>query len=162
MTSTAKTKTTPPSATFYGNVGNDPETLSFEARSELVTVYDPIIDDMVEKLIDAPASSALRFSVAVNYKDGEEDRTRWINIFDPEKLAAKNLVRKGDRVKITGYFRTRQGIDTKTGEPREYRNLVLQALHVEKRKVRELPAEAPAAEATPEPTTTPRRTRKAS
>ena len=137
MTSTATTKTTTPSATFYGNVGNNPETLHFEARTDVITVYDPMVDDMVEKTITIPASSAMRFSVAVNYKDGEEDRTRWINVFDPEELAAKNLVRKGDRVKITGYFRTRQGIDKTTGQSKEYRNLVLQALQVEKRKTRE-------------------------
>jgi single-stranded DNA-binding protein len=137
MTSTATTKTTTPSATFYGNVGNDPETIHFEARTDDITVYDPMIDDMVEKTITIPASTALRFSVAVNYKDGEEERTRWINVFDPEELASKNLIRKGDRVKITGYFRTRQGVDKKTGETKEYRNLVLQGLHVEKRKIRE-------------------------
>jgi single-stranded DNA-binding protein len=137
MTSTATTKTTNPTATIYGNVGNDPETLTFEARTDIVNVYDPIVDDMVEKAISTPAGSATRFSVAVNYKEGGEDRTRWINVFDPEELATKNLVRKGDRVKITGYFRTRQGVDKKTGEPKEFRNLVLQDLKVEKRKVRE-------------------------
>lgn len=137
MTSTAMTKTATPSATFYGNVGNDPEHLTFEARTDVVTIYDPIVDDMVEKPITIPASSPMRFSIAVNYKDGEEDRVRWINVFDPEELAAKNLIRNGDRVKITGYFRTRQGVDKKTGETKEYRNLVLQALHVEKRKTRE-------------------------
>ena len=36
------------------------------------------------------------------------ERVRWINVFDPEELVTKNLVRKGDRVKITGYFRTRR------------------------------------------------------
>jgi len=138
MTSTATTKTTTPSVTIYGNVGNDPEPLHFEARTDVANFYDPIVDDMVEKSITIPASSAMRFSVAVNYKDGEEERTRWINVFDPEELAGQRLVRKGDRVKITGYFRTRQGIDKQTGEPREYRNLVLQALHVEKRKTREV------------------------
>jgi len=70
-----------------------------------------MVDNMVEKPITIPASSAMRFSVAVNYKDGEEERTRWINVFDPEELAAKNLVRKGDRVKITGYFRTARCLD---------------------------------------------------
>ncbi len=137
MTSTAPTKTTNSSATIYGNVGNDPEHLTFEAKTDVVTVYDPTIDDMVEKPISIPAGSALRFSVAVNYKEDGEDRVRWINVFDPEELASKNLVRKGDRVKITGYFRTRQGQDKKTGETKEFRNFILQALHVEKRKTRE-------------------------
>ena len=138
MTSNATTKSNNPSVTIYGNVGNDPETITFEARTEVVTVYDPTIDDLAEKPISIPAGSAMRFSVAVNYKgeDGEQ-QTRWINVFDPEELAAKNLVRKGDRVKITGYFRTRQGTDKQTGEPREYRNLILQELRVEKRKTRE-------------------------
>ena len=137
MTSTATTKTTNPSATIYGNVGNDPERLTFEAKTDVVTVYDPTIDDMVEKPISIPAGSALRFSVAVNYKEDGEDRVRWIYVFDPEELASKNLVRKGDRVKITGYFRTRQGVDKLTGEPKEFRNFIPQDLHVEKRKVRE-------------------------
>lgn len=138
MTSTATTKTNNPSVTIYGNVGNDPEPLSFEACTDVVTVYDPIIDDMVEKQISISAGSATRFSVAVNYKDGEVDRTRWINVFDPEELATKNLVRKGDRVKITGYFRKRQGTDKQTGEAKEFRNFILQGLHVEKRKTREV------------------------
>lgn len=138
MTSTATTKTNNPSVTIYGNVGSDPETLTFEARTDVVTVYDPTIDDMVEKPISIPAGSATRFSVAVNYKDGDEQKTRWINVFDPEELASKNLVRKGDRVKITGYFRTRQGKDKQTGAAKEYRNFVLQGLHVEKRKTREV------------------------
>ena len=73
MTSTATTKTNNPSVTIYGNVGNDPETITFEARTEIVTIYDPTIDDLIEQ----------------------------------------------------------------TGEPREYRNLVLQDLRVEKRKTRE-------------------------
>lgn len=139
MTSTATTKTNNPAATIYGNVGSDPETLNFEARTDVVTVYDPTIDDMVEKPISIPAGSAMRFSVAVNYKDGSgAQQTRWINVFDPECLASKHLIRKGDRVKITGFFRTRQGTDKQTGEPKEYRNLVLQDLHVEKRKTREV------------------------
>jgi single-stranded DNA-binding protein len=138
MTSTATTKTTNPSVTIYGNVGNDPETLNFEARTDIVTVYDPTIDDMVEKPITVPAGSATRFSVAVNYKEGEVDRVRWINVFDPEELASKNLVRKGDRVRITGYFRTRQGLNKKSGETREFRNFILQGLHVEKHKTREV------------------------
>jgi single-stranded DNA-binding protein len=138
MTSTATTKTTNPTATIYGNVGNDPEPLTFDARTDVVTVYDPTIDDMVEKPITIPAGSATRFSVAVNYKDGEVERVRWINVFDPEELATKNLVRKGDRVKITGYFRNRQGQDKKTGEAKEFRNFILQGLHVEKRKTREV------------------------
>ena len=137
MTSTATTKTTNPSATIYGNVGNDPERLAFEAKTEVVTVYDPTVDEMVEKPLSIPAGSAMRFSVAVNYKEGGEDRVRWINVFDPEELASKNLVRKGDRVKITGYFRTRQGVDKQTGEAKEFRNFILQDLHVEKRKIRE-------------------------
>lgn len=137
MTSNDTTKTSNPSVTIYGNVGNDPETLTFEARTEVVTVYDPFVDDMVEKPISIPAGSAIRFSVAVNYKDGNEQKTRWINVFDPEELASKYLVRKGDRVKITGYFRTRQGVDKQTGEPKAFRNFVLQGLHVEKRKTRE-------------------------
>lgn len=137
MTSTATTKTTNPSVTIYGNVGNDPETLTFEARTDFVTVYDPTIDDMVEKPISIPAGSAMRFSVAVNYKDGKENRVRWIYVFDPEELASKNLVRKGDRVKITGYFRSRQSVDKKSGEPREFRNFILQGLHVEKRRTGE-------------------------
>jgi len=137
MTSTATTKTNNPSVTIYGNVGNDPETITFEARTEIVTVYDPTIDDLVEKPISIPAGSAMRFSIAVNYKDGDEQKTRWVSVFDPESLASKNLVRKGDRVKVTGYFRTRQGTDKQTGEPKEYRNLILQDLRVEKRKTRE-------------------------
>ena len=139
MTSTATTKPNNPSVTIYGNVGNDPETITFDARTDIVTVYDPTIDDLVEKPISIPAGSAMRFSVAVNYKDNDGgQQTRWIKVFDPESLASKNLVRKGDRVKITGYFRTRQGTDKQTGEPKEYRNLVLQDLHVERRKIREV------------------------
>ncbi len=137
MTSTATTKTTNPSVTIYGNVGQDPELLTFEGRMDIVTVYDPTIDDMVEKPISIPAGSATRFSVAVNYKDDGENRVRWIYVFDPEELASKNLIRKGDRVKITGCFRTRQGVDKQTGEPKEFRNFILQDLHVEKRKTRE-------------------------
>jgi hypothetical protein len=94
------------------------------------TIYDPTIDDLAEKPISIPAASAMRFSVAVNYKDGDGgQQTRWINVFDPESLASKNLLRKGDHVKITGYFRTRQCTDKQTGE--------LQDLRVEKRKIRE-------------------------
>lgn len=138
MNSTAAMKVNNLTVTIYGNVGNDPDYLTFDARTEIVRVYDPSVDDIVEKLVSFPASSAMRFSVAVNYKEKNKNLVRWINVFDPEELACKNLLRKGDRVKITGYFRTRQGVDNETGEPKEFRNFILQALQVEKRKTREV------------------------
>jgi single-stranded DNA-binding protein len=136
MTSTAKTKTNIPTVTIYGNVGGDPEEVSFGARTKTFRRYDPIIDDVVAREVELPAGSALRFSVARNYKEDGEDRTRWISVIDFQKLAQTQLVREGDLVKITGYFRDREGYDKKTGQTKTFRNFVLTGLHVEKRKVR--------------------------
>lgn len=92
--------------TLYGNVGGDPETRTIPGKQVTKEVYDPIIDDTVEREFTTSEREVRTFSIAVSKKDSEgNDVTRWIRCDDWNNLS--RLVRKGDRVKIKGHFRER-------------------------------------------------------
>ena len=129
MTKTQNQKT----FTLYGNLGADPKSHSLPARSGIATVYDPIIDDIVEREFDQPELNFLTFSVAVGgYGDLP---TRWINCVDWEGCAFR--MRKGDRVKLEGYFEERTYTDKKTGEAKAARQFVVLSASLAKLKTRQ-------------------------
>jgi len=127
--------------TLYGNLGADPETKTLRGRTVSREVYDSILDDAVVKDFTTPARQIRTASLAVNGQDDLGAKiTRWIRLVDLSDHLA--TYRKGDRIKVRGYFRTR--LYTKDGEEKTIRELVLTAASLEKMKVREEAAPAPA------------------
>lgn len=116
---------------LYGNLGADPKSHSLPARSGIAMVYDAILDEVVEREYQQPERNFLTFSVAVGgYGDIP---TRWINCVDWEGCAFR--VRKGDRVKLTGYFEDRTYTD-KNGETKTGRQFVVLGASLVKLKTR--------------------------
>ncbi len=116
---------------LYGNLGGDPEPHSVLAKSGTRKFYDPIIDDVVEREYQLPERNFLTFSLATG---GYGDKPlRWHYCVDWEGLAFR--LRKGDRVKLTGYFEKRTY--EKDGEKKTVRQFVVVNLEPLKLKVRE-------------------------
>jgi single-stranded DNA-binding protein len=119
--------------TLYGNVGGNPETRTLPAKTVTKSVYDAILDDMVEKEFRTEEREVRTFSIAVSQRDKDgTEVTRWIRCDDWKGLS--RLVAKGDRVKVTGRFR--QETYQKEGETKTVRKLILESLEVERRKIR--------------------------
>jgi single-stranded DNA-binding protein len=128
MTSNATT------ITLFGNVGKDPEVRLIPGRDIVKKIYDPIVDDTVERTITLPERELRTFSLAVNYTDPEtgEEKARWKYCEDWNGLCAANLVRQGDRLRLMGYFR--EHCYEKDGERKTFENFVIQHLQVLRRK----------------------------
>ena len=126
-------KTTKPQQliTLYGNLGADPESRSFPAKTITKQVYDPITDGPVERLITLDEVNFRTFSVACG---GYDDKPlRWINCVDWEGCAFR--ARKGDNVKLVGYFEDRTY--TKDGEQKTTRQFVVEGCEIKRMKIRE-------------------------
>ena len=120
--------------TLYGNVGADPEIRTIPGKQVTKEVYDPIIDDLVEREFTTPEREVRTFSIAVSKKDADgKEVTRWIRCDDWKGLS--RLVRKGDRVKVKGTFRQRSY--QKDGETKTVRDFVIQDLAFERQKIRQ-------------------------
>ena len=121
---------------LFGNLGGDPETKTLPGRTITREVYDALIDDAVEKEYTTPDREILVASLAVNYKTGDGTlKTRWHRLVDHQHLL--QLRRKGDRIRVDGYFRDRQYNDRNTGELKTIRELIVTAVELQKMKVRE-------------------------
>ena len=127
-------KQTKKTVTLFGNLGADPRLHQIPARTETGNVYDPIIDDVVEKTFDREAQEFRTFSLAVRNQDQEE--TRWIHCIDWKGNTA--IFRKGDRVRVTGYFQVRAY--KKDGEDKRIRQFVIETAKLERPKIRQEPA----------------------
>jgi single-stranded DNA-binding protein len=123
-----------PTITLFGNVGKDPEARLIPGRDIVKKIYDPIVDEVVEKTIPLPERELRTFSLAVNYTDPEtgEEEVRWKYCEDWNGLSALNLVRQGDRLRLTGYFR--EHCYEKDGERKTARSFVVQDLQVLRRR----------------------------
>lgn len=122
-----------PKNTFslYGNLGGDPEEHSVPAKSGTWSYYDPMIDEQVERAYELPERNFLTFSLATGgYNDIP---LRWHYCVDWEGIAFR--LRKGDRVKLTGYFQKRTY--EKDGETKTIRQFVVTNLEVQKLRVRD-------------------------
>ncbi len=118
--------------TLYGNLGGDPKHHSTPAKTGTRMVYDPIIDEIVEKEYDHEESNFLTFSVACG---GDDDTPpRWFNCIDWEGCAFR--ARKGDGLELYGYFETRT-YTTKQGEPKNDRQFVVENCRITRMKVRD-------------------------
>ena len=129
----SQTKTTL-TVKLFGNLGGDPELRS--TREKVITrpVYDALIDDAVERDFHKPGRELRTFSLAVSAKDEQgQTITRWHRCVDWEGLTA--TYRKGDRVALTGFFKTRTY--EKDGETKHVREFVVTGAKLERMKVRE-------------------------
>ena len=125
-----------PQIHLFGNLGGDPETKTLPGRTFNREVCDAILDDAVEKEYTTPDREILVASLAVNYKTGDGSiQTRWIRLVDHQHLL--RLRRKGDRIRVDGFFRDRQYIDRTTGEPKTIRELIVTAAELQTLKVRD-------------------------
>jgi single-stranded DNA-binding protein len=119
---------------LFGNLGSDPKLLSTNERVYTRPVYDAMIDDAVEREFRKPGRELRTFSLAVNSKDEAGNPvTRWHHCVDWQGLTA--TYRKGDRVSLTGFFKTRTY--EKDGETKTVREFVITNAKLERMKVRE-------------------------
>jgi single-stranded DNA-binding protein len=120
--------------TLYGNVGGNPEIKLIFGQQITKPYYDPIIDAVVDKDYRTDDRELRIFSLAINYKDGEsgEKQTRWIQCADWKGLSTK--VRKGDRLRVTGYFLERR-YQNKKGEWKTGRTFIIEDLEFEHLRV---------------------------
>jgi single-stranded DNA-binding protein len=115
--------------TLYGNLGGDPEVHEIPEQTGTRPVYDPIIDEVVEKPFTRKAREFRTFSLAVKTK--EMDEPRWHRCIDWNNES--RLLRKGDRVKLLGYFEVRTY--EKDGETKRHRQLVVKSINLERAKL---------------------------
>ena len=116
---------------LYGNLGGDPDSHSVPAKSGTSKVYDPILDDVVDRPYDLPERNFLTFSLATG---GYDDKPlRWHYCVDWEGVCFR--MRKGDNVRLNGYFQNRTY--EKDGETKTVRQFVVCSAELLKAKVRE-------------------------
>jgi single-stranded DNA-binding protein len=116
--------------TLFGNLGGDPEVHQIPEQQGTRHVYDPLIDEVVEKPFTRKAREFRTFSLAVSTKEMEEPR--WHRCVDWSNES--RLFRKGDRVRLTGYFQVRAY--EKDGEPKRIRQFVVKTATLERAKIR--------------------------
>jgi single-stranded DNA-binding protein len=110
--------------TLYGNLGGDPETRTLKARTITREGYDITADDIVVQEHTIPERQIHIVSLAINGKDEDgEEIVRWHRLVDFADYLTD--CRKGDRVKVTGYFRDRTYM--KDDEEKSIREIVLTA-----------------------------------
>ena len=123
-----------PQINLYGNLGGDPQTRTLEARTATKEFYDPMIDDVVVRDVTTPERHLRTASLAVTGKDEDgNELTRWHRLVDFQDHLS--TYRKGDRIKVHGYFRTRQY--QKDGETKSIRELIVTAAELIRLKVRQ-------------------------
>jgi single-stranded DNA-binding protein len=118
---------------LYCNLGGDPEEHTSPAKRGTAKVYDPILDDAVEKEFDYPEVNFLTYSVCTG---GYDDKPlRWHSCVDWEGVAFR--ARKGDGLRLLGQFQIRTYLDKDTGEPKTIRQFVVADCTIVHWKVRE-------------------------
>ena len=123
-----------PQVTIFGNLGSDPQTRTFKGRTVTREFYDPIIDDVVTREFDNHDREFLTASLAVNTTVDGEKLTRWKNLVDFNNLLT--AYRKGDRLKVRGYFRDRQYTNSK-GETKTFQQFIVTAANLERLRIRQ-------------------------
>jgi single-stranded DNA-binding protein len=123
-----------PQVTLYGNLGADPETKTSKGRTLAKETYDPIIDEVRVEEFTTRDRELRTASLAVNYvgSDGE-DLLRWVRLVDFQEHLVQR--RKGDRLKVRGYFRDRKYLD-KDGQTKTIREFVLTSAELQSLKIR--------------------------
>ena len=120
-----------PQIALFGNLGADPETRTLKGRTVTREAYDIVSDEVLVQEHTTPERQIRIASLAVNGKDESgEEITRWQRLVDFEDHLA-NCV-KGDRIKVTGYFRDRTYV--KDGEEKSIRELIVTSVEIQPKK----------------------------
>lgn len=121
--------------TLFGNLGKDPQLRQVAPKEVTMDVYDPIVDDVVERTFMTEPREFLTYSIAVQSKEMREQglEAAWIYCVDWESLG--KTYRKGDRIRVRGHFEERTYTDTKTGEDKTIKQFVVAETKLEKMKV---------------------------
>lgn len=117
--------------TLFGNLGGDPEVNEIPEQEITRPVYDPVLDQVVEKTFTRKAQEFRTFSLAVSTR--EMEKPRWIHCVDWANES--RLFRKGDRVRLTGSFQVRTY--EKDGETKRIRQFVIKTATIERAKIRQ-------------------------
>jgi single-stranded DNA-binding protein len=120
-----------PQITLFGNLGDDPKSHTLNGRTVSQEVYDIVADQVVVREHTTPDRQIRTVSLAVNGKDEDDvEIVRWHRLVDFAGYLTD--CRKGDRLKVIGYFRDRTY--TKDGEQKSIRELVLTAAEIQPKK----------------------------
>jgi len=125
--------TSTPTRTLTGYLGRDARTCLTTPRDYQRTVYDPILDDHVTTEETIPIREYARLSLAVHTGHGRHRFTTWYqlrawNLDDHPDEARLPTARKGQRVEVQGYPEEHRYTDTRTGEEKIFRYLVVTSL----------------------------------
>jgi single-stranded DNA-binding protein len=118
-----------PLITLFGNLGGDPDLRHLPEKETTRHVYDPVLDQVVERPFTRKARDFRTLSIAVKTK--QMDEPRWIRCVD--WFNQSQDFRKGDRVRLTGFFQVRSYV--KDGEPRRIRQFVVKTANLERAKL---------------------------
>jgi single-stranded DNA-binding protein len=122
-----------PRITVYGNLGADPETRTLKGRTVTKEYYDFTKDEAVVREHTTDERQIRTVSLAVNGRDEhDEEITRWHRLVDFEEHLA--TFHKGDRLKVTGYFRDRTYVQD--GEEKSIRELIITAAELQPKRPR--------------------------
>jgi single-stranded DNA-binding protein len=129
--------------TLTGYLGADREIRSTRERSYTATRYESLIDEKIDYEVTVPSRDYIRFSLATHQRVHGTWQTVWHRVLcwnaDRTANAAARLLRKGDKVRLTGYIEEYSYTD-RDGNPRTARHLILQNLEILKIKsAREIP-----------------------
>ncbi len=125
-----------PQITVFGNLGADPKLHTLKGRTVTQERYDIAKDEVVVQEHTTDERQIHTASLAVNGRDGDgKEITRWHRLVDFEEHLAG--CHKGDRLKITGFFRERTYL--KDGEEKSIRELIVTASEIQPKR----PAPAP-------------------
>ena len=95
-----------------GHLGEDPEPRRLLAKLETGSVYDPVSDQVVKRIVRTPT---LNFFACALATGGYDDRPLyWHSCVDRDGVGFR--LRKGDRGRLTGYFHDRSYVGI--GQPR--------------------------------------------
>jgi single-stranded DNA-binding protein len=122
-----------PQITLFGNLGGDPETRTLKGRTVTREAYDIVTDEVIVREHTTDDRQIRIASLAVNGKDDNGDEiSRWHRLVDFADHLDHCL--KGDRLKVTGYFRDRPYV--KDGEEKTIRELIVTAAAIQPKRVR--------------------------
>jgi single-stranded DNA-binding protein len=121
-----------PRITLYGNLGADPETRNLKGRTVTKEFYDFAKDEAVTQEHTTDERQIRTASLAVNGRDEHnEEITRWHRLVDFQEHLADCL--KGDRLKVTGYFRDRPYM--KDGVEKSIRELIVASAEIQPKRL---------------------------
>jgi single-stranded DNA-binding protein len=128
----AMSKTQNPTVTLYGNVGQDPVTHQTKEKPATGCRYSPVTDSVESFDYTVPSKTFRTFQIAIKNPE-DDDNPRWISCIDWTDQTS--LFRKGDRVRLHGYFKLRTYTDRNEEEQR-VNQFVIKSAGIERAKIR--------------------------